>query len=98
MTTENRLNREQTISFLQEVAKLLEKDFNLGVFRVSDSSVPGNDHFGVDPVDIVDVGGVIGARIYDAGMRIIPTSNINRANILSAAHTRGHASQHEGEK
>ena len=92
MNSQNFLNREQTISFLQEVAKLLEKDFDLGVFRVKNDNIPGNDHFGIDPEDIVDVGGVIGARIYDAGMRIVPTVNINRTNILSAAHTRGHAS------
>lgn len=90
MTTENCLDREQTVSFLQEVAKLLEKDFNLGVFRISGSTNPGEDHFGIDPANIVDIGGVLGARIFDAGMRIVPTADIQRENLLQAAYKRGH--------
>ena len=90
MTPENCLNRKQTISFLQEVSKLLEKDFSLGVFRISGSTDPGEDHFGVDPANIVDIGGVLGARIFDAGMRIVPTSDIQRENLLQAAYKRGH--------
>lgn len=81
--------RRETIEFLRSVAETVEHDNNLGVFRIEGDSTPGEDHFGVSPDSLVDLGAVIGARMYDAGIKIVGTDDINSDNILAAAQKRG---------